>query len=80
VFEIKDKIYLKGNVTHMNFEEIFKMIQEKLMSRNYYFYIEIVDKAIKRALFIEDTLYTISDSKIKINNIHTLEEIKEIKF
>jgi uncharacterized secreted protein with C-terminal beta-propeller domain len=30
-------------------------------------------------LFIEDFLYTISDSKIKINNIHTLEEIKEIK-
>jgi uncharacterized secreted protein with C-terminal beta-propeller domain len=49
------------------------------MSRDYYFYIEIVDKAIKRALFIEDFLYTISDSKIKINNIHTLEEIKEIK-
>jgi uncharacterized secreted protein with C-terminal beta-propeller domain len=63
----------------MNFEEIFKMIQEKLMNRDYYFYIEIIDKAIKRALFIEDFLYTISDSKIKINNIHTLEEIKEIK-
>ena len=79
VFEIKDKIYLKGNVTHMNFEEIFKIVQEKLMNRDYYFYIEIIDKAIKRALFIEDFLYTISDSKIKINNIHTLEEIKEIK-
>jgi uncharacterized secreted protein with C-terminal beta-propeller domain len=33
----------------------------------------------RRALLIGDFLYTISFSKIKINNIYTLEEIKEIE-
>lgn len=33
-----------------------------------------------RGLYIDDTLYTVSNKEIKANNINTLEEIKEILF
>jgi uncharacterized secreted protein with C-terminal beta-propeller domain len=34
---------------------------------------------VKRALYIENVLYTVSDKKIKINNLEDLTEIKEIQ-
>ena len=83
VFEIRDKLYIKGEIVHVDFEEITKKITER---RHVYIVPELM-----RSLFIEDFLYTISFSynflytvtffnKLKINNIYTLEEIKEIEF
>jgi len=34
---------------------------------------------IKRAIYIEDVLYTVSDNKIKLNNLETLALLKEIR-
>jgi uncharacterized secreted protein with C-terminal beta-propeller domain len=33
---------------------------------------------VKRALYIEDVLYTVSDSKIKMNSLSDLREVKEL--
>jgi len=35
--------------------------------------------SVKRSLYIGDVLYTVSEKKIKMNNLDTLEEIKEIE-
>ncbi len=79
VFEIKDKIYLKGNITHINYKIIKEAMLNKTINNLYEFlYYLYESNVIHRALFIEDFLYTISDSKVKINNIYSLEEIKEI--
>jgi len=59
------KLEIIGKVTHLN-----NFIVEENFENYKYF--------IKRSLYIEDFLYTISNSKIKINEINTLEEVKEI--
>jgi len=76
VFEIeKGKIYLKGNVTNINYNKLIDgILNDRLFDKDSYY-----DGFTRRALIIGDFLYTISFSKIKINNIYTLEEIKEIK-
>lgn len=52
----------KGRITHMN---------STVEYWNSYYY-------IKRSLYIENSLYTISDKMMKINNLNTLEEVKSI--
>jgi uncharacterized secreted protein with C-terminal beta-propeller domain len=76
VFEIKkDGIYLKGNVTNINYNKLIDgILNDRLFDADSYY-----NGFTRRALIIGDFLYTISFSKIKINNIYTLEEIKEIK-
>jgi uncharacterized secreted protein with C-terminal beta-propeller domain len=76
VFEIKkDGIYLKGNVTNINYNKLIDgILNDRLFDADSYY-----NGFARRALLIGDFLYTISFSKIKINNIYTLEEIKEIK-
>jgi uncharacterized secreted protein with C-terminal beta-propeller domain len=35
---------------------------------------------VKRSLYIDNVLYTISDKKVKMNNLETLDEINEVEF
>lgn len=66
---IKDGFEFIGRITHLDDEDIFKSG----------FYGYWGSSSISRSLFIEDVLYTISDSMIKMNNLETLSEIDSIK-
>ncbi len=63
----EDGIELKGTVSHFDdYEE-----------DRYYYY---SPHAIKRSLYMDDVLYTISSTYIKMNNLEDLdEEIEEVK-
>jgi uncharacterized secreted protein with C-terminal beta-propeller domain len=61
---------LKGRITHYETDESFK-------KSGYYFR---GDASVKRALYIDDVLYTISQKKIKLNQLADMEEIKELVF
>lgn len=67
VFSVNDGFRLRGRISHSGDEEFDKM--------GYYYY---SDNAVKRSLYIEDVLYTLSDSKVKMNDLESLEEIKEV--
>lgn len=56
--------YLKGKITHTD---------ENLNNKYYY------GNNIERILYIDDTLYTTSDSMIKANDINTFEEINKVE-
>jgi hypothetical protein len=58
---------LRGKVTHQSDDE----------SSNYYYYSD--HKTVKRSLFMDDVLYTISLSKIKMNSLKDLKELNEVK-
>ncbi|MFH1751775.1 MAG: beta-propeller domain-containing protein, partial [archaeon] len=62
---------LKGRITHVTDEESFD-------KAGYRYYNDL--EAVKRSLFIDNVLYTISDSKIKLNNLTDLQELKELNF
>jgi uncharacterized secreted protein with C-terminal beta-propeller domain len=68
VFNISaDKgIALRGIITHM----------ENNATLPYYYYNW---NYVKRALYIDNVLYTVSSKKIKMNDLETLQEIKEVK-
>jgi len=70
VFRISQSgLELKGRISHIeNWQEYLKS--------GYYF-----DSyyTVKRALFIEDVLYTVSDRKIKMNSLSDLSEIGELE-
>jgi uncharacterized secreted protein with C-terminal beta-propeller domain len=59
---------LRGGVTH----------QDNSTSQQDYWYGDY-SKNVNRALYIEDTLYTISNAKVKLNSLIDLTEIAEIK-
>lgn len=61
---------LKGRVTHFDDDEVFKKSGYYYGGGNY---------NVKRALYIGDVLYTISNGKIKLNYLDDLKEIKELK-
>lgn len=66
VFNVtRDSIEFRGGITHIEDETVF-------LKSGYWFYSEY---AVKRALYIEDVLYTISDKMIKMNDLASLEEI-----
>ncbi|MFB0504315.1 MAG: beta-propeller domain-containing protein [Candidatus Bathyarchaeia archaeon] len=70
VFNItENSITLRGGITHVEDDS-------DLLKSGYYFYSE---HSIKRTLYIEDFLYTISDKNIKMNNLTTLQEVNEIE-
>lgn len=48
---------------------------DDLMKSGFYFESEY---SVKRALYIENLLYTISDKRIKINELTTLQQVNEI--
>lgn len=59
----------RGRITHLNADEELK--------RGYYFGDE---SSVKRALFIENVLYTLSGKLLQANDLKTLEELKEFVF
>lgn len=70
VFNIspEEGIVLKGGITYLNNDS-------DLEKSGYYFYSQY---SVKRTLYINNILYTISDKKIKMNDIENLKEIKQI--
>jgi inhibitor of cysteine peptidase len=65
----ENNITLRGRVTHMDNED-------DLLKSGYYFY---SGYSVKRSLYIDDMLYSISDMKVKINNLTSLEPVNEIR-
>ncbi|MBS7614539.1 beta-propeller domain-containing protein [Candidatus Bathyarchaeota archaeon] len=65
----EDSISLRGRVTHMD-------NNEDLLKSGYYFDSKY---SVKRSLYIEDMLYSISDAKIAINDLTSLELVNEVK-
>src|SRR3989338_4716362 len=71
VFSIsaEDGIKVKGRITHED--------NKTADSSRYYYWNS--NFAVKRSLYMENTLYTISDSMIKANNLEYLEEINKVQ-
>ena len=69
VFELTlDKGFvLKGRVTHVQ--------DDSLQKSGYYYY---GSGAVKRSLYIGNYLYTLSDKMLKINDLATLKDVKEV--
>ncbi len=64
----EEGISIKGRVTHVEDQEIYLKSGEYIDQRF----------EIRRSLYIDDSLYTISDAKIKANNIWDLSETAKI--
>jgi uncharacterized secreted protein with C-terminal beta-propeller domain len=64
-----NSIEFRGGITHLDDDS-------DLLKSGYYFSSEY---SVKRTLYIDEYLYTISDKKIKINNLEDLSEINEIE-
>jgi len=62
-------LVFRGGVTHLENDSDLK-------KSGYYFYSSY---SVKRSLYIDNVLYTISDKKIKMNNLEDLTEINEIE-
>ena len=63
-------LVLKGRITHLENAISF-------MKSGYYF---SSTYSVKRSLYIDNVLYTISDTKIKMNNLENLDQINEVVF
>jgi inhibitor of cysteine peptidase len=61
-------ITVKGTITHMG-------DNQDLLRSGYYFESAY---AVKRAVYVEDVLYTLSDSLIQLHDLATLEELNEV--
>ena len=69
VFDVsRDGITLRGQVTHID--------DDSLLKSGFWFESEY---AVERSLYIEDNLYTISQGRIKINDLGTLEEVTTVE-
>ena len=67
---LEDGFDLRGRVTHYDDDEVFK-------KSGYYFR---GDSAIKRSLYIEDVLYTLSNTRLQLNDLDDLERLKVLEF
>jgi len=67
--DLVNGITLRGRVTHLDDEEYF-------LKSGYYFY---TPYSVKRSLYMEDNLYTLSNKMIKMNNLNTLDEVNKIE-
>ena len=65
---LTDGFELRGGVTH----------QDNNTSQQYYWYRDY-NKMVNRALYIGNTLYTVSNSKVNLNSLTDLTQIAEIK-
>ena len=72
VFHISldEGLAFRGGITHLENDT-------DLMKSGYYFSSPYY---VKRSLYIDNVLYTISDKKIKMNDLENLHEIKEVEF
>lgn len=69
VFDISlDGLELRGRITHME-------DSDDLLKSGFWFYSEY---AVERSLYIDNVLYTISNMKLKMNNLETLAEINSV--
>jgi len=69
VFDVsREGIELRGRVTHID--------DDSLLKSGYRFESEY---AVERSLYIEDNLYTISQGRLKINDLDTLEEVTTVE-
>jgi len=69
VFDVsREGIELRGRVTHID--------DDSLLKSGFWFESEY---EVERSLYIEDNLYTISQGRMKINDLGTLEEVKTIE-
>ena len=70
VFRVtENNVTLRGGITHVEDDS-------ELLKSGYYFYSEY---SVQRSLYIEDFLYTISNQRIKINDLTTLQEVNVIE-
>jgi len=67
---IQDGIVLRGRIAHTEIPSYFYYINIYPPYAPYY---------VKRALYIDNVLYTISDKKVMMHNLETLEEINQIE-
>ena len=65
--DIENGFKLKGTVTHE--------VSNERPEYNYYYN----RSRLLRGLYIEDNLYTVSETNVKVNNLDTLELISELK-
>jgi len=71
VFDISlNGIDLRGRITHMD--------DNTIAEDRYYNYYEYANYIVQRAFYMDDVLYTVSSMKVKMNNLQTLAEIKEV--
>jgi len=76
VFDISvdSGIELKGTITH----DLEIEPEEEYGQWGDYYYTGGYENSIKRILYIEDVLYTVSDNMVKMNDLETLEEINSV--
>lgn len=67
---LDDGFDLRGKITHYENDEAFK-------KAGYYFR---GDYSIKRSLYIDDVLYTLSDSRLQLNDLSIMEKLKALDF
>jgi len=70
---IEGGIELKGTITHD-----LEIEQEEYDPWDDYYYSGDYGNSIKRTLYIEDVLYTVSNNMVKMNDFETLEEINSV--
>ena len=61
---------LQGKISHYDDDQVYK-------KSGYYF---SGKSSIKRSLYIEDVLYTLSDSRLQLNDLDSLERLKVLEF
>jgi len=66
---LDEGLVLKGGITHLEDDD-------DLLKSGYYFSSAY---SVKRSLYIDNVLYTISDKKVKMNSLENLEEINEVE-
>lgn len=67
--DVEDGFDLKGTITHET--------SNKNKNSSYYYY--RTNSKLLRGLYIDDNLYTVSETAVKVNNLDTLELIDELK-
>lgn len=71
VFDISQRgINLRGRVTHLDSDDVLDKSGFYLSS----------PASIKRSLFMDDTLYTVSDLMVKMNDLVSLHEVNGVRF
>ncbi|MFH1236909.1 MAG: beta-propeller domain-containing protein [Candidatus Aenigmatarchaeota archaeon] len=68
---LENGFQLKGRITHYDSDDTFK-------KAGYYYFGD--DYSVKRSLYIDNILYTISGMKIKLNSLDDVSEIKQLVF
>jgi len=67
--DLEKGIELKGRVTHIEDDETF-------LKSGHYYYNDAY--SVKRSLYMDDVLYTVSNKMIKMNSLDDLEEINKV--